>query len=263
MAFREGTVYAFRDLTDQRRLEEWQGEFIATVAHEFRTPMASIYGAALTLRRQDVRLTEESRQAMLSIIYGESERLARLVDDVLVASRLEAGRLKIAVSQFDAVELAGAVIEAARAHARGPVEISLDTREDVPPVASDADKTKHVLVNLVENAVKYSPDGGTVEVRVEPAGRNVRFAVRDEGLGIPEHERPHVFKKFHRVDSHSERGIGGTGLGLYICRELLERMDGRIWFSSEEGRGSTFYFELPSAGANGGGLRNERGALTG
>ncbi|MDP8910905.1 MAG: ATP-binding protein, partial [Actinomycetota bacterium] len=252
VSFRDGTVYAFRDVTDQRRLEEWQSEFIATVAHEFRTPMASVYGAAATLRRQDVRLSEETRDSLLSIVYDESERLARLVDDVLVASRLEAGKLKLALTRFDPAELARRVIDAARAHVKAPVEIALATPEETPPAAGDPDKVKHVLVNLVENAVKYSPDGGRVEVRLEPRDRHIRVAVADQGLGIPEHECENVFRKFYRLDSHAERGIGGTGLGLYICRELLKRMDGRIWLSSREGEGSTFYFELPLAAENGG-----------
>ncbi len=117
----------------------------------------------------------------------------------------------------------------------------------MPPVAADAEKMRQVLGNLVENAVKYSPDGGTVTVRLEPHGGSVRFAVADEGIGIPLGEQPHVFEKFYRLDPNQTRGVGGTGLGLYICRELVRRMSGRIWVNSEEGKGSTFYVELPVA----------------
>ena len=117
----------------------------------------------------------------------------------------------------------------------------------MPPVAADAEKMRQVLGNLVENAVKYSPDGGTVTVRLEPHGGSVRFAVADEGIGIPLGEQPQVFEKFYRLDPNQTRGVGGTGLGLYICRELVRRMNGRIWVNSEEWKGSTFYVELPVA----------------
>jgi len=106
---------------------------------------------------------------------------------------------------------------------------------------------RQVLTNLVGNAVKYSPDGGAVQVRVAPSGRFVRFAVRDSGLGIPLGEHERIFEKFYRLDPNLNRGVGGTGLGLYICRELVQRMDGRIWVDSLEGRGSTFYVDLPQA----------------
>jgi signal transduction histidine kinase len=107
-----------------------------------------------------------------------------------------------------------------------------------------------VLVNLIENAVKYSPDGGRIEVRLEHVDGHVRFVVEDEGLGIPADEQQRIFDKFHRLDPHLSRGVGGSGLGLYICRELVEQMRGRIWVVSREGRGSAFSFELPLAGGS-------------
>jgi signal transduction histidine kinase len=111
-------------------------------------------------------------------------------------------------------------------------------------VAADPDKLRQVLVNLVENAVKYS-DEGQIEVRLEPRDRRLRFSIRDEGPGIPLEERDRIFEKFHRLDPEMRRGVSGTGLGLYICRELVARMDGEIWVESEVGKGSTFVFELP------------------
>jgi signal transduction histidine kinase len=117
----------------------------------------------------------------------------------------------------------------------------------VPRIAADPDKVRQVLGNLVDNAVKYSPDGGTIRVGVERAGRNVRFVVRDEGLGIPQGDRERVFEKFYRLDPNLTRGVGGTGLGLYICRELVARMDGRMTVESNGSRGSAFAVELPVA----------------
>ena len=117
----------------------------------------------------------------------------------------------------------------------------------MPPVAGDPDKVRQVLANLVDNAVKYSPDGGRVDIDVEQLEGVVRFSVRDGGLGIPPAEQERIFDKFYRLDPEMTRGVSGTGLGLYICRELVRRMDGRIWVDSVEREGSTFSFELPTA----------------
>jgi signal transduction histidine kinase len=118
---------------------------------------------------------------------------------------------------------------------------------DLPPVAADPDKLRQVFVNLTENAIKYSPDGGLIEIRVERAGPALRFSVTDDGIGIPRNEQPHIFERFHRLDPNMTRGVGGSGLGLYICREIVQHMNGRIWVTSREGIGSTFAFELPVA----------------
>jgi signal transduction histidine kinase len=148
---------------------------------------------------------------------------------------------------FDASDLIHRVVESAREH--GPPRIRFETivADGTPPVAADRDRVRQVLVNLVENAIKYSPDGGLITVGAQPTDGTVCFYVRDEGLGIPVDEQVRIFEKFYRLDPEMTRGIGGTGLGLYICSELLERMDGRIWVESQEGVGSTFSFELPAA----------------
>ncbi len=228
-----------------RELDRLKDEFIAVVSHELRTPLASVYGAAMTLQRQ--QLDDEARESMLTIVYRESARLARLVDQVLWASRLEAGRTDVSVVRIDGVRLAHDVVDAASAHVPDGLTLEVSHSPETPPVAGDLDKVKQVLINLVENAVKYSPAGGRVEVRVEPAPGGVRFIVADEGLGIPVEEQAHIFEKFHRLDPEMTRGVGGTGLGLYICRELVLRMNGRIWVTSALGHGSSFSVELPRA----------------
>jgi PAS domain S-box-containing protein len=245
--FDDGTVYAFRDLTDEQAVERLKTDFVSTVSHELRTPLAAIYGAAMTLQRTDVALADEQRTGLLSVVSSESERLARIVNDVLWASRLDAGVLDVSIERCDGGALAGAVVAAARAHLPAGIELALEVSPEAPPVAADPDKVRQVLVNLVDNAIKYSPDGGLVEVRVEPAGGSVRFVVSDRGLGIPPSEHGRIFEKFFRLDPNLTRGVGGTGLGLYICRELVRRMDGRIWVDSAEGAGSVFTFELPVA----------------
>jgi PAS domain S-box-containing protein len=241
-----GIVYALRDLTDARRLEELKAEFVATASHELRTPLAAVYGAAQTLRRHDFALDEAGRERFVSLIVDESERLGRIVNDILLANQLDVGGLQFRSEVFDPGELVERVVEAARAHA--PATISLETAAgpSLPAVASDRDRVRQVLTNLVENAIKYSPEGGRVEVGASSEGEMLRFYVRDEGLGIPADEQTRIFDKFYRLDPQMTGGIGGTGLGLYICNELVQRMGGRIWVESNGEIGSTFVFEIPA-----------------
>jgi PAS domain S-box-containing protein len=243
----EGTVYAFRDLTEERALEQMKSDFVATVSHELRTPLAAIYGAALTVRREDLELDAELMQHLLNVIAEESARLAQIVEDLLLASHLDSGRLQIALEACDARELTRSVVEAAEIHLPENVWLELVVDDDLPQVHADSEQLRQVISNLVDNAVKYSPDGGPVRVLLESEDSVVRLAVSDQGLGIPHNEQRRIFEKFYRLDPDMTRGIGGTGLGLYICRELVRRFDGRIWVESGDGKGSTFVVELRAA----------------
>ena len=248
VGFTEGTVYAFRDLTEERALEAMRQDLVATVSHELRTPLAAIFGSAVTLRREDIDLEETLREKLLGIIEEESSRLSDIVDDLLLASQLDTGRLQVRIERCDAEELARGVVDAARTHLPPEVEVQLEAAaEPLRPVAADAEQLRQVLGNVIENAVKYSPDGGTVSVRLAPAGAHLRFAVADRGLGIPSGERSRIFEKFYRLDPAMSRGIGGTGLGLYICRELVRQVDGRIWVEPNGDQGSIFYVDIPFA----------------
>jgi two-component system phosphate regulon sensor histidine kinase PhoR len=242
-----GTVYAFRDLTDARQLEEIKADFIATASHELRTPLAAVYGAAQTLLRHDFALDEVGRERFVSLIADESERLGRIVNEILLANQLDAGRLDIEVEPFDPRDLVERVVEATRTYAPPSVKLAIVAADGLPGVSADLDKVRQVLVNLVENAIKYSPDGGRVEVGVKAGDEFVRFHVRDEGLGVAPEEEERIFEKFYRADPQMTRGVGGTGLGLYICKELIGRMGGRIWVEANQNKGSTFAFELPAA----------------
>jgi PAS domain S-box-containing protein len=245
--FEDGVVYAFRNLTEERALDELKSDFIATVSHELRTPLAAIYGCARTLLRSDVDLAGADQARLLEVIAQESERLTRIVGDILLANQIDAGKLRLRDQEFDVARLLRDVVEQVEASLGGGEGISLELLAPQPmaPVSGDEDKLRQVLLNLIDNAVKYSPDGGRIEIEVEQRDSGVRIAVRDEGLGIPHGEEQRIFGKFYRVDPQQTRGVGGTGLGLYICRELVRRMEGRVSVSSREGKGSTFVVDLP------------------
>jgi two-component system phosphate regulon sensor histidine kinase PhoR len=192
-------------------------------------------------------LDEEGVELLMAIISSESERLARVIDDILLASHLDSGRLQIESAPVDMRALVADVVESMQMHAQNRVTLRLVAPPNGLPAASvDAIKLRRVLQNLVDNAIKYSPECGPVVVRVEATddGR-VRLQVNDAGLGIPPAEQERIFEKFYRADPLLARGVGGTGLGLYICRELVQRMGGDIKVESEPGKGSTFTVEIP------------------
>jgi signal transduction histidine kinase len=236
-----------RALEQLREFDRLKDEFIAVISHELRTPLTSVYGAALTLQKRDV--DDEMRDTLLDIVSDEAGRLARLLDRALSASRLDANREIFEIVQLDGAEVARSIVDAARHRLPPGLTLELTVEPEVSHVLADQDKLRQILVNLTENAIKYSPDGGRVEVRVMNEGDRVRFSVTDEGIGIaPEHQE-HIFERFHRLDPNMTRGVGGLGLGLYISHELVKHMGGSIWVTSREGAGSTFTFELPAVDA--------------
>ncbi len=245
--FGDGVVYAVRDVTEERALETMRSDFVSTASHELRTPMTSISGAARTLLRHGDDLETGRRDDFLEMIVNESDRLSRIVDQILLASRIEAGRIEVTHERCDVAEVARSVVEAVRHRAPEGVEVHIQTNGSLPQVDCDPDRLRQVLGNIIDNAVKYSPNGGTVRVGLEADGDVMRFAVHDEGLGFDPSAAERIFERFYRLDPQQTQGIGGTGLGLYISRELVNRMGGRIWAEAERGRGASLYFELPLA----------------
>jgi PAS domain S-box-containing protein len=243
----EGIVYAFRNLTEERALDKLKSEFVATVSHELRTPLSAIYGCAQTLRRSDLEVDAKTKDRLLNVIAQESERLTRIVGDILLANQLDSGGLRLERQQIDIAQLVGEIVEEMRVslNTREDISFGIDAPEPIALVVGDEDKLRQILINLLDNAVKYSPEGGLVEIVVESRSGGVRFAITDHGLGIPHGEQHRIFGKFYRVDPNLTRGVGGTGLGLYICRELARRMEGHVSVTSQEGKGSTFVVDLP------------------
>ena len=241
-----GVVYTFRDLTVDRGLEAAKSDFIATLSHELRTPMTAVLGAAKTLLRDDITLSPELRHQLLEMIGAQGTRLTQITEEVLLANRLDRGDLRIDSERVDLSQLVSDAVETMRHDA--PDSISLSAAGNGAAEAiGDRDRIEQVLVNLIDNAVKYSPDGGEVVVSTLPAAASVRVEVADQGIGIPPAEQEAVFEKFYRADPQHRAAPSGTGLGLYICRELVQRMGGTIGVRSRPGGGSTFWFQLPKA----------------
>jgi PAS domain S-box-containing protein len=242
----DGVVYAFRDLTPERQLEESKSEFIATVSHELRTPMTAVLGAANTLLRTDVELEPDTRHQLLEMISTQAARLAQVTESVLLAGRLDRDEVKLERTVVDVESVVRDAVAALEPTL--PEGTTVEQRLGPAGAASgDADRLQQVLLNLVDNAVKYAGTRATVRVSTERAGDRVQIAVADDGPGIAPEDCERIFEKFYRGDPSLRLAPGGTGLGLYICRELVERMGGRITVRSEPGTGSTFAVELAAA----------------
>jgi len=241
-----GVVYTFRDLTSERSLGEAKSDFIATVSHELRTPLTAVLGAAQTLLRRDVDFTPERQTQLLEIIAAQAARLSKVTDEVLLASSLDRGEVRLDRSVLDVEEIVSETVDT-MLH-RVPETGSLVLKSSpVGKAYGDRDRVQQVLVNLIDNAFKYSPGGGAVVVSIARRPGSVRVSVADEGSGVPPLEQSRIFEEFYRVDPRLTRTTGGTGLGLFISRELVERMGGEIGVESKAGAGSTFFFDLPAA----------------
>ena len=247
VSFDEGVVYALRDVTDEQEFERTRSDFVATASHELRTPLAAVYGAARTLRRTDIELPVEQQEAFLDIIVSETERLTTIVSQILLAGQLEGGRVDVATAATDLAPLVESVLVSTKVRAPEHIELRLEQNGDRAVALADEDKLRQVLVNLLDNAIKYSPDGGEVAVELAGGSGHVRLTVRDQGLGVPTGEQERIFEKFYRLDPALTRGVGGSGLGLFISRELVIRMGGSLSVRSQPGEGAAFVVDLPAA----------------
>ncbi|AJY76694.1 ATP-binding protein [Paenibacillus beijingensis] len=239
-----GTLFVHRDMTREREVDEMKSEFVSTVSHELRTPLASVLGfAELMLHRE---LTPERQRKYISTIYQEAARLTDLINDFLDLQRMESGKQSY---DMKAIEIAPLLEEVADLHraAAPQCSIVLQLQEQPLTVKGDRDKLKQMLMNLIGNAVKYSPDGGRIDISCLSEQDEIRIDIADQGLGIPEEALPHLFTKFFRVDNSDRREIGGTGLGLAIVKEIVEKHEGRIEVRSTLGEGSVFTVHLPAA----------------
>lgn len=240
--FAGGIVFAFKDVTAERRLEAMRNDLIATVSHELRTPVTAVYGAAKTLERSDVRGDPDLTSKLFEIVKSESTRLMQLVEEILLASNLDSGTVAIQATGVDTLEVAQ---EAAAVFATSGAEVGVEGTQEL--ARADRHRLLQVVDNLIDNGLKYG--GAPVEVAVRRQGERVRIQVADHGPGVPPGARTRIFEKFVRLDPEMRTGVNGTGLGLYIARELVERMGGRLWVEPRRdgGSGAVFVVSLPSA----------------
>ena len=244
-------VAVVRDITERRRVETMKDAFVSTVSHELRTPLTSIAGSLGLLAGGAAGGLPDKAARLIGIAHSNSQRLVRLINDILDVEKLESGGLVLTVTELDLREIARRSIEGINGYAEQlGVTISLSA-DEAAPVRGDADRLVQVVTNLLSNAAKFSPKGGTVRVAVNPETRIARLSVSDQGPGIPESFRSRIFGKFAQADETDTRAKGGTGLGLAIAKEIAERHGGRLWFESAEGEGATFHLDLPLIQENG------------
>jgi PAS domain S-box-containing protein len=240
-----GRIFAFRDVSSERVVEQMKSDFVATVSHELRTPLTSIYGFAETLLRGDVEFSDVERRTFLGYIASESERLINIVDDLLNVARLETGALGLSIGRTDVGQVVSETVARFAEHADGNFTFDVEVPPGSVYAYADTEKLMQIVMNLVDNAVKFSPEGGRVAVTARRRSDTAEIRVVDEGIGIPRSDQQRIFTKFYRAEDAVRHSPQGTGLGLFLARGLLAAMGGRIWVESKEGEGSTFVFELP------------------
>jgi PAS domain S-box-containing protein len=245
--FPGGRVVVVRDLTADRELERVRSEFVATAAHELRTPLAAIYGAVRTIRRDDYELAPEIREQFLTMIERESERLKELMDQLLVTAQLDRDSLRVRSEIVDAGELCRSIVDSAELHIPDSIQLTAELAPTPVTVRADPERLRQAIGNLLDNAIKYSPNGGRIALRTIARDGQGVIEVSDEGIGIPAGEQERIFEKFYRLDPSMTRGVGGSGLGLYIIHELIAHMQGEVAVESQLDRGSTFTISLPLA----------------
>lgn len=242
-----GAIANVRDITEQKREEELQNTFISVISHELKTPVSIIKGYAETLQREDANWSQETLRDGLRVIEEEADRLANQIQDLLDVSRFLAGGLHLDLTDWSLPLLAREVVQGFAAQTDDRFEFELRLPDDFPPVHADYERIRMVLTNLVSNAVKYSPDGGTIRIGGKAEEDMAIIYVADQGIGIPPEEQQRIFQRFYRVDNRLRRETQGTGIGLYLTRSIVEAHGGRIWVESQVGHGSRFLFTLPLA----------------
>jgi two-component system phosphate regulon sensor histidine kinase PhoR len=232
-------------VSEIHRLEGIRRDFVANVSHELRTPLTAIRGFAETLRTSEV--PPEQRRQFLDVILRHADRLTALIEDLLELSRIEGGTRELVLEPTDVAALARGLIQDLKPRLDAKRLRGELRAEPVPRALADRRALEQVLLNLLDNAIKYSEPGGRIELIVSDSPTGVRIDVTDTGIGIPEADRARIFERFYRVEKARSRDLGGTGLGLAIVKHLVQAQDGEVSVSSREGQGSTFTVRLPAA----------------
>ena len=244
-----GVLVVIHDVTEQRKSEQSRREFVANVSHELRTPLTNIKSYAETIVSAGDELPGELRTNFLGVIMNEADRMTRIVQDLLTLSKIDYGKMEMNISRFSFAQAAQNVYEAARLNAEQNHHhtMTFTCEDNIPEVNGDRERIEQVVMNIVSNAIKYTPDGGKIEIHVGTGKKTVYVRVTDNGIGIPEKDLPRLFERFYRVDKARSRESGGTGLGLSIAREILQQHKGDIHIDSVYGEGTDVVITLPAA----------------
>ena len=235
------------DISERKRIDQLKDEFVSTVSHELRTPLTSIAGSLGLLVGGAAGALPETALRLLTIAQTNSQRLVRLINDILDIEKIESGQVVFDFRRISMRALAEQVVDANRVYADGfAIHIRLESGSTPDEVLADQDRLAQVLTNLLSNAIKFSPRGGEVTIGIELRGGSVRISVRDHGDGIPPKFKPHIFQKFAQADATDARQKGGTGLGLSIVKEIVTRLGGSVGFDDADGGGTVFFVELPA-----------------
>lgn len=241
----QDVLVVLNDITEIKRLEKMRTDFVANVSHELKTPVASISGFAETLLDEGGKNPDNVAE-FTRIIYDESQRLSRLINRLLELSKLESDETKLNIETVNISQLLRETVDIMRKTSKlRNIDILYDEQENFPCLNSDADLIHQILMNFLDNAVKYSADGGQIKVKLEDLSDRIKISVSDCGIGIPGKEIPRIFERFYRIDKARSRKTGGSGLGLAIVKHLAENLNGQVAVESMEGQGSTFSFTLP------------------
>ena len=244
-----GVLIVLHDVTEQHRNEERRKEFVANVSHELRTPLTNVRSYAETLRDAGGAIPQETENNFLDIIITETDRMTHIVQDLLTLSRLDAGNAELNLSRFPFADAIQSVYRANALEAkRHGHQLTCGSLEDLPLIVGDRSRLEQVMMNILGNAIKYTPDGGHIRITAGSTQNQVWMEVCDDGIGIPEKDRDRIFERFYRVDKARSRESGGTGLGLSIAREIVLRHRGTIRLVPHQGPGTTIRLTLPIAG---------------
>jgi two-component system phosphate regulon sensor histidine kinase PhoR len=246
---RQGIVAVFHDISDLKRAENMRRDFVANVSHELRTPVTIIKGYAETLLDGALESDPLRAKRFIEIISSHSERLTNLINDILTLSSLET---KEALLELNPIDVSGTIAKACILLQEGAVQKNIAILNEsitgsLPRVMADQGRLEQVVVNLLENAIKYTPDGGSVRLFTEDEGTCIKVSVADTGIGIPFKDLPRIFERFYRVDEARTREQGGTGLGLAIVKHIVQLQGGNVSVTSEPGKGSVFSFTIHKA----------------
>ena len=240
-----GVLVVLHDVTEERKNQEMQREFVANVSHELRTPLTNIRSYAETLSDSAGDIPPAMEKKFLGVILNESDRMTHIVQDLLTLSRFDSGRDELKLSWFSfegaVQDLYNAVYMEAQRHSH---TMKLCVEPGLPQVRADRERIMQVMMNIVSNSIKYTPDGGQIQISAGQNGSRVWMQVDDNGIGIPAADRPRIFERFYRVDKARSRQSGGTGLGLSIAKEIVDRHEGALELVDRNGPGLSVRMEL-------------------